>query len=144
MQMNVQQKGSSSLQSDRTPDHLRLLIVDDEQEICLLLKALFHRFGARTVMAHTLGQARELLNNGPFDGIFLDVNLPDGKGYELIPALRVNSPDARVIVISAMDQEREHALAAGADLFIPKPLDRTSVLNGMRKLELLDPEQEHN
>ncbi len=140
----MQGRGSSGLRDRQVNPQLRLLIVDDEQEICLLLKALFQRFGARSTMAHDLQQARAAMNNGPFDGIFLDVNLPDGKGYELIPSLRVHSPDARIIVISAMDQEREHALAAGADLFISKPLDRSSILNGMRKLELLDPEREHN
>jgi two-component system, OmpR family, response regulator len=123
---------------------MKLLLVDDEREICLLLNALLVRYGARTTMAHSLEQAREMLEKGPYDGIFLDVNLPDGKGYELIPSIRARSSDARVIVISAMDQEREHALAAGADIFLAKPLDRNTILGGMRKVELLDPEKEPN
>ncbi len=123
---------------------MNLLLVDDEQEICLLLKALLTRYGAHTVMAHSLHEASEQLNDGRYDGIFLDVNLPDGKGYDLIPALRDHSPNARVIVISAMDQEREHALAAGADIFLSKPLDRKSILDGLRKVHLLDPEKEIN
>ncbi len=124
---------------------MRLLLVDDEQEICLLLNALLVRYGAKTVMAHSLQEAGEKLAvPGHYDGVFLDVNLPDGKGYELIPAIRSNSPDARVIVISAMDQERVHALEAGADLFVAKPLDRNSILDGLRKVDLLDPEKEPN
>lgn len=123
---------------------MELLLVDDEQEICLLLNAMFIRYGARTTMAHSLAEAYEKLKERSYDGIFLDVNLPDGKGYELLPAIRDRSPNARVIVISAMDQEREHALAAGADLFIPKPLDRNAILQGMRKVELLDQEKETN
>jgi two-component system, OmpR family, response regulator len=121
---------------------MELLLVDDEQEICLLLKAIFSRYGARTTMAHSLAEAEEKLQEGPYDGIFLDVNLPDGKGYELIPAIKERSDQTRVIVISAMDQERQHAMEAGADLFIPKPLDRNAILQGMRKMELLDPEKE--
>ncbi|MDQ3099977.1 MAG: response regulator, partial [Bacteroidota bacterium] len=86
---------------------MRILLVDDEQEICLLLNALLMRYGANTVMAHSLEDAgTKLTERGPFDGVFLDVNLPDGKGYELIPAIRNNSDGVPVIVISAMDQER--------------------------------------
>ena len=96
-------------------------------------------------MAHSLAEGREKLqSSGPFTGVFLDVNLPDGKGYELIPSIRERSPEARVIVISAMDQERVHAIKAGADLFLAKPLDRNSILEGLRKVHLLDPEKEPN
>lgn len=126
-------------------ERMKLLLVDDEQEICLLLNALLVRYGANTVMAHSLQEAGEkLAERGPFDGVFLDVNLPDGKGYELIEEINSRSPDARVIVISAMDQERVHAIEAGADLFLAKPLDRSSILEGLRKVHLLDPEKETN
>lgn len=124
---------------------MQLLLVDDEQEICLLLNAMLMRYGARNTMAHSLADGREKLrSNGPFTGVFLDVNLPDGKGYDLIPSIREHSPEARVIVISAMDQERVHAIKAGADLFLAKPLDRNSILEGLRKVHLLDPEKEPN
>ena len=89
------------------------------------------------VIAHSLEGARERFAEGPFDGVFLDVNLPDGKGYELIPSIRESSPDTRVIVISAMDQEKPNALDAGADLFLPKPLDRRTIVNGLRTVDLL-------
>ncbi len=122
---------------------MKLLLVDDEPEICLLLNAMLVRYGANTSMAHSLRDAEQKIDGIPhIDGVFLDVNLPDGKGYELIPSIREHSPDARVIVISAMDQERTHALDAGADLFLAKPLDRSSVLDGLRKVQLLDPEKE--
>lgn len=119
-------------------DTMKLLLVDDEQEICLLLNALLKRYGAETVIAHSLAEARGMFREGPFDGVFLDVNLPDGKGYELIPDIRTGSPVTRVIVISAMDQEKTHALDAGADLFLSKPLDRRTILTGLRSMQLLN------
>ncbi len=118
---------------------MRLLLVDDEHDICLLLNAMLSPLGVRSVMAHSLKEARECMADGPFDGVFLDVNLPDGKGYELIPQFRHGSPDSRVIVISAIDQERESALAAGADLFLTKPLDRGTILNGLTTMRLIAP-----
>src|SRR5687768_10229441 len=109
----------------KAPQHrMKLLLVDDEPEICLLLNALLVRYGASTTMAHSIHEAEDKIRaQKGLDGVFLDVNLPDGKGYELIPMIRKSYPSARVIVISAMDQERSHAIAAGADLFLAKPLD---------------------
>jgi len=119
-----------------------MLLIDDEREICLLLGAMLARFGARSVSAHSVAEARGSLAGGPYDGVFLDVDLPDGKGYELIPAIRECSPGSRVIVISALDLERDNAMEAGADLFLPKPLDRRSVLDGLRAMRLITPENE--
>lgn len=121
------------------PPRPKLLLVDDEEEICLLLSAMLAQFGMTTVAAHSVADAEACFDQGPYQGVFLDVNLPDGKGYDLIPALRRSSPDTRVIVISAMDQERNMALDAGADLFLPKPLDRRAVLNGLSTIHLLNP-----
>jgi two-component system OmpR family response regulator len=119
---------------------MKLLLVDDEEEICLLLSAMLAQFGIASVTAHSVTDAEAHFAQGPFHGVFLDVNLPDGKGYDLIPALRRSSPGARVIVISAMDQERESALDAGADLFLAKPLDRRAVLEGLSSIHLLNPD----
>lgn len=118
----------------------KLLLVDDEEEICLLLSAMLAQYGIASVTAHSVTDAEARFAQGPFHGVFLDVNLPDGKGYELIPALRRSSPDTRVIVISAMDQEREMAMDAGADLFLAKPLDRRAVLDGLSSIQLLNPD----
>lgn len=116
---------------------MRMLLVDDEQEICLLLKAILLRQGLVSMGVHSLAEARQSLKLGDYDGVFLDVNLPDGKGYELIPELKASSPNTRVIVISAMDQERASAMSAGADLFLPKPLDLRTILGGLREVGLV-------
>lgn len=110
----------------------------------MLLSAMLARYGVNTVVAHSIAEATDRTSEGPFHGFFLDVNLPDGKGYELIPTLRRSSPGARVVVISAMDQERPLALEAGADLFLAKPLDRRTVLDGLFRIQLLDPESQPN
>lgn len=117
---------------------MRMLLVDDEHETCLLLQAILARQGVASTGAHSLGEARRSLKLGAFDGVFLDVNLPDGKGYELIPELKATYPHIRVIVISAMDQERSSAMNAGADLFIPKPLTRHTILGSLKEVGLVN------
>jgi DNA-binding response OmpR family regulator len=113
---------------------MNALLVDDEPEICLLLSNVLRREGADCVVAHTLAEGREALAKGRFDMVFLDVHLPDGLGYELVPTIKSVLPQAFSIVISAMDTESERALGAGADLFITKPFDRSTILSSIRHL----------
>lgn len=115
---------------------MNALLVDDEQEICLLLSNVLRREGTHCVVAHTLGEARTALDSGHFDMVFLDVHLPDGLGYELVPGIKSAHPNAVSIVISAMDTEADRALEAGADLFITKPFDRSTLLSSIRTLGL--------
>ncbi len=117
---------------------MKMLLIDDEQEICLLLQAILARQGVTSSVAHSLGEARQSLRLGAFDGVFLDVNLPDGKGYDLIPELKAIHPNIQVIAISAMDQERAGAMNAGADLFLPKPLDLRTILGSLKEVGLVN------
>lgn len=117
---------------------MRMLLVDDEPEICLLLQAILVRQGMASTGVNSLAEARKSLASGDYDGVFLDVNLPDGKGYDLIPELKASRPHTRVIVISAMDQERASAMSAGADLFLPKPLDLRAILGSLREVGLVN------
>lgn len=114
----------------------KVLLIDDETEICFLLSNVLRRAGAQCALAHSLAEGRSALAQGVYDAVFLDIHLPDGLGYDLIPEIRKQQPDARVIAISAVDNERMAAADRGADLFIPKPLSKDIVLNGLRMLGL--------
>lgn len=110
------------------------LLVDDEPEICQLLSAILRRTGAECEIAHSIAEGRAALANSTYDAVFLDVNLPDGLGYDLIPEIKASKPDARCIAISAIDTERHRAVAAGADVFIPKPFNRDIIFSSIRDL----------
>lgn len=114
----------------------RVLLIDDETEICFLLSNVIKRAGGECDMAHSLEEGRARLSSGEYGAIFLDIHLPDGLGYDLIPEVRSHQPEARVIAISAVDNERFNATERGADLFIPKPFDKQSILQGLRQLGL--------
>ena len=120
----------------RTNDQpMRVLLVDDEQEICFLLSAMLRRQGIECDMAHSLSEARSKLDNGPFDAAFVDIHLPDGLGYELTDTIR--GTGAKMIAISAVDAEGSKALQRGVDLFIAKPFDRGTIFGGLRQLHLI-------
>ncbi|MBX2972104.1 MAG: response regulator [Flavobacteriales bacterium] len=110
------------------------LLVDDEREICELLAAILHRAGMRCHFAHSLAGGRASLTNATYDAVFVDVNLPDGLGYELISEARAIRPGVPCIAISAIDTERGRAMAAGADVFIAKPFSREAILSSIRDL----------
>jgi DNA-binding response OmpR family regulator len=110
------------------------LLVDDEQEICQLLSAILRRAGTECAFAHSLAEGRAALALNTYDAVFLDVNLPDGLGYDLIPEIKAARPDACCIAISAMDTEGNRAVAAGADVFIPKPFNRDIIYSSIRDL----------
>lgn len=107
----------------------RVLIIDDETDICLLLSGLLRRLGYQPTCAHFIQEGRQCLTSQQFDAIFLDLNLPDGLGFDLLPAIKQDQVDAKVIMISAFDgqAERRRATEQGADYFIGKPFTRRSV-----------------
>jgi two-component system, OmpR family, response regulator len=107
----------------------RVLIIDDEADICLLLSGLLRRLGYQPTCAHFIEEGRQCLNTQQFDAIFLDLNLPDGLGFDLLPAIKQEQLDAKIIMISAFDgqAERRRATEQGASYFIGKPFTRRSV-----------------
>lgn len=121
-------------QNENTIPMQNVLLVDDEEEICLLLCKMLRKKGVTCDVAHSLQEGRAALDSGEYDAVFLDVNLPDGLGYEMIPDIKEVLPTARLIAISAMDNERARALEAGADIFISKPFNREVMFASIRSL----------
>lgn len=114
----------------------RVLIIDDEADICLLLSGLLRRLGYQPTCAHFIEEGRQCLDSQQFDAIFLDLNLPDGLGFDLLPFIREGQQGAKVIMISAFDGqvERRRATEQGADYFIGKPFTRRSVETALQTI----------
>ncbi len=116
--------------------HKHILIVDDEPEICLLLSRIIESNGLAVNSVHSMSEAKQELNDNHPDVVFLDVNLPDGMGLDLIPIIKKNTPDAKIVVISAFDaqEDREKAMNRGARKFLGKPFTKTEVLDTLNEL----------
>ena len=114
----------------------KALIIDDEQDICLLLAAVLKKNGFITDFSNTLEEASDKIV--PFDPhlIILDLNLPDGNGFSLIPEIREKLPNAKIVVCSAYDGPKEvnRAKLEGADAFVGKPLERSVLQQTIEKL----------
>ena len=104
----------------------KILIVDDEPDICFLLSKIIATRNLDTGYAHSLAAASSAITANNPSVIFLDNSLPDGKGIEFIPFIKATCPSARVVMVTANDSvdERKAAIGQGADIFLGKPITR--------------------
>ena len=115
------------------PKAPRILIVDDDHHIRVLLRATLERAGYGAIEA---GNAREALNAKAIDKpdlVLLDLGLPDRDGLELVAALR-GPPACPVIVVSAREETEQKvaALDLGAVDYVTKPFDTEELLARIR------------
>ena len=99
----------------------KILIVDDEKMMTELLSDHLRDCGYDTITANCSRQAVEMLPKQP-DLIILDINLPDGNGFDFLKQLRKTS-DVPVLVVTANDTELDEVtgLTLGADDYVTKP-----------------------
>ncbi|MGV3559127.1 MAG: response regulator [Larkinella arboricola] len=116
----------------------RVLIVDDEADICLLLSGLLMRMGYQPTCANFLEEGRQRLAQQTYDAVFLDLSLPDGVGFELLSHIRNMADKTKVIMISAFDgiAERKRASQEGADYFIGKPFNRKTIEQALQYIQV--------
>ncbi len=115
----------------------KILVVDDEVEICLLVTQYLRKLGYDTSFSLSIAEALEKISSGAYDLLFVDLNLADGSGYDLISALQESKSTSKVIVISAYDSERQKAIQRGANLFLAKPFTKKSIEESLQKLNFL-------
>ena len=115
---------------------LKVLIIDDEADICYLLSTLLKQKSFETEFVNTLSDAELALKNDVPEIIFLDNHLPDGLGLNFLEYLKTNYPSIKVVMITAHDtaDDRKYALNNGADLFIGKPFTRDMIYSAVDKV----------
>lgn len=98
-----------------------VLIVEDDRDIADLLADYFEVEGFRTLVAPDAASALEACRRGP-DAILLDVNLPDGDGFEVCRKVR-QSVVCPILFLTARveDADAIAGFAAGGDDYVTKP-----------------------
>jgi len=117
-------------------DILKVLIIDDETDICYLLSTLLKQKNLETAYVNTLSDATQALKIEAPEIIFLDNHLPDGLGMNFIEYLKNNYPATKIVMITAHDTaaDRNKALSEGADYFIGKPFTRDVIYKTVEQL----------
>jgi two-component system KDP operon response regulator KdpE len=109
---------------------IKILIVDDEPSIRLLLRTALRTQGFMIGEAENARQAKLQLEKNKPDLIVLDLGLPDRNGLELLRELRDSGMDTPVVILSSRTDEVGivHALELGADDYVTKPFSMNELL----------------
>ncbi|MBE0584727.1 MAG: sigma-54-dependent Fis family transcriptional regulator [Desulfofustis sp.] len=101
----------------------KILIIDDDPEICETLESLARRLDHRGSSVQTIQGGRQIVIRECFDVVFLDVRLPDGNGLDLLPELfELSDPPEIIILTGKGDPDgAELAIKGGVWDYVLKP-----------------------
>jgi CheY-like chemotaxis protein len=114
-----------------------ILIVEDSELNRRLLEAVLEPRGYRLLVAEDGESSLLMAREEQPDLILMDVLLPGIDGYEATRTLRADPETGRLVIValtaSATSEEREQAMAAGCDGYIPKPIDTRAFPEQIRR-----------
>lgn len=99
----------------------KVLIVEDEGELRLILDIILHERNLDLTYVSNLLDAEEYLKANQPSLVILDNKLPDGYGVDFISYIRKHYPGTKIIMVSGLGSAKDVALENGADLFLEKP-----------------------
>lgn len=114
----------------------KILIIEDEGDICFLLSTILKQEYFEIDTVQTLAQAHVFLKEETPDLVFLDNNLPDGFGMDLIEPMRKQYPDIKIVMITGnnVNIAKKGAILKGADIFLPKPFSSAQIYDAVEQL----------
>ena len=112
---------------------LSLLLVDDDKELCGMMREFFAEAGHRLDCEHDGRRGLAAAASGAYDLVILDVMLPVLDGFTVLQHLRRRN-DLPVIILTARVQHEDRILGlnAGADDYLPKPFEPDELLARIR------------
>lgn len=115
---------------------MRILIVEDDEMLLDGLSVGLRLVGFTPDAVSTRADAILALEGGGFDGMVLDLMLPDGSGLDVLSWLRGRDSRLPVLLLTARDQVRDRVagLDAGADDYLGKPFDLEEVAARLRAI----------
>jgi ActR/RegA family two-component response regulator len=114
----------------------RILLIDDEKELCSLLGDSLGARGFAIEFAHSKRGALKSLKRSLPDLVLLDLRLPDGDGMSMLAFIGKMSPAPAVIITTAFGSEeaRNKAAKMGAYDFLDKPYNEEDIIRRIRKM----------
>ena len=113
-------------------DKKKILCVEDDEEICIMLTEILSRFDFEVKSARTIADGVGMARQNRFDLYLIDCQFPDGKGLDLLLKLRSFDSQTPILIYTgdATQSFRETALKAGAQAYVIKPY-------GLDEIELI-------
>jgi DNA-binding response OmpR family regulator len=104
---------------------LKVLVVDDEEDIVEVIQDRLEAYGFTVITAGTGVEGLKKLSMERFDGIFLDVKMPEMGGMEVLEEIRKRDTKIPVIIITSSSTREAaiEAIAKGANEYVLKPFE---------------------
>jgi len=113
----------------------KILIIEDEGEMCLVLNILLNDEDFQLEHVKSLNAADVYLAENKPSLIILDNKLPDGYGIDYISYLKKNCPSIKIIMITGYDASaKDVAMENGADIFLEKPFTKQQLFDSVKSL----------
>ncbi|MBD2101049.1 response regulator [Leptolyngbya sp. FACHB-261] len=110
---------------------LRVLVVDDDQDSCMLYRSILELFGATVQVQHSAEEALKAIHTFSPNALLCDIVMPEMDGYSFIREVRSRGLQIPAVAVTAQIravdplgvQDAEDAQAAGFDFYIVKPVE---------------------
>jgi DNA-binding response OmpR family regulator len=114
----------------------RALVVDDELVVCDMIGKILKSAGMQALTLTRSTEAPEIIDEGTFDVVFLDLHMPSPDGIELARQMRSSRFNRRTPIIMISDDQRPSALSvgfvAGASFCFLKPIEKVRIFKLFR------------
>jgi two-component system response regulator RegA len=113
-----------------SPDHARLLLVDDDRVLCEAMARAFTARGFAVVTVHTVEDAIRSIDSDPPEYAVVDLKLPDQSGLKVVSHLKAADAHTRIVVLTGHGSipTAIEAIKLGATYYLTKPTDADAVM----------------
>lgn len=110
-----------------------VLVVDDEQKLVDLVRAIMEKEGYNVVEAHNGYQAVEKVRETLPDAVLLDVMMPEMDGFEALKEIRqASNVPVIMLTVQATENDKVRGLELGADDYVAKPFDHRELASRVK------------
>lgn len=122
-----------TLATDFIFDMEKILVVDDEVDICYFLVRNLKKQHFEASYVNSIGEAKSEMKSNEPSILLLDNHLPDGFGIDFAHEIKALYPEIKIVMITAHDTQadRSDAAKSGVDYFLPKPFMINQVFNAI-------------
>ena len=109
---------------------MRLLIADDEENLAYALKAVLEDAGYNCNVCFDGKSAIRLISQEIYDGLILDIMMPEKNGYEVLSIIRKKKIDIPVLLLSALNEvdDKVQGFDLGANDYLSKPFSTKELI----------------
>src|SRR5262249_10098066 len=111
---------------------MHVLVVEDEESVRRAIARNLEKRGNRVSEARTVAWGAQICDSDPPDVMVLDINLPDGSGWDVLREIEArHRPRPAVVVISAVPPSRTRMAEFAPLTFLPKPFSIDALLRAV-------------